>query len=185
MKNAVIAAVAAAASAPATTIQENPTIQGNPTRWKHLMLLTLVGAIALCFVTAGAATALGNGYVYNAKGRLVGHVESDGSGWNVSDSCNSVIDFVEGRMRIYEGFHWFHFAKRRAANRWTVHDDGNGYEGTLRRVSATRWNVYRGGRKVKPGVWVGGRYAGYAKGRTLDAIAAGFAYLVWPDCLDL
>jgi hypothetical protein len=160
-----------------------------------LLLATLVGAIALSFATPASATPVctsascssaSNGYVYNAKGRLVGHIESDGyGGWDVSDNCNSVIDFVEGRMRIYEGFHWFHFAKRRAANRWTVHDDGNGYEGTLRRVSATRWNVYRGGRKVKPGMWVGGRYAGYAKGRGLDAVAAGFAYLVWPDCLDL
>ena len=85
-------------------------------RLKHLLLLALVGAIALCFATAAPATAVGNGYVYNAKGRLVGHIESDGyAGWNVSDNCNSVIDFVEGRMRIYEGFHWFHFAKRRAA----------------------------------------------------------------------
>jgi hypothetical protein len=86
-------------------------------------------------------------------------------------------------MRIYEGFHWFHFAKRRSAGRWTAHDDSNRFEGTLRRVSATRWNVYRGGRKVKPGIWVGGRYVGYAKGRGLDAVAAGFAYLVWPGCV--
>jgi hypothetical protein len=159
-------------------------------RLKHLLLLALVGAIAQCFATAASATAVGDGYVYNAHGRLVGHVEGEQDEygdpiWNVSDGCNSDIDFVEGRMRIYEGFHWYHFAKRRAANRWTVHDDSNRFEGTLRRVSATRWNVYRGGRKVKPGVWVGGRYVGYAKGRGLDAVAAGFAYLVWPDCLDL
>ena len=161
-------------------------------RLKHLLLLVLVGAIALSFATAASATAVGNGYVYNAKGRLVGHIEGDRDEygdriWNVSDGCNSDIDFVGGRMRIYEGFHWYHFAKRRGANRWTVHNDGNGYEGTLRRVSATRWNIYRGGRKVKPGVWVGGRYAGYAKGRGLNAVAAGFAYISWygDDCFDL
>jgi hypothetical protein len=161
-------------------------------RLKHLLLLALVGAIALCFATAAPATAVGNGYVYNAKARLVGHIEGDEDEygdriWNVSDGCNSDIDFVEGRMRIYEGFHWYHFAKRRGANRWTVHDDSDRFEGTLRRVSATRWNVYRGGRKVKPGVWVGGRYVGYAKGRGLDAVAAGFAYISWygVDCFDL
>jgi hypothetical protein len=166
-----------------------------------LLLATLLGAIALSVATTASATPVctsascstaSNGYVYNAKGRLVGHIEGDQDEygdpvWDVSDGCNSFVDFVEGRMRIYEGFHWYHFAKRRAADRWTVHDDANGYEGTLRRVSATRWNIYRGGRKVKPGVWAGGRYVGYAKGRGLDGVAAGFAYISWYglDCFDL
>jgi hypothetical protein len=74
-------------------------------------------------------------------------------------------------MRITEGFHYFGFAKRRGARRWDVYrdaPDGADYEGSVRRVSPTRWNVFNEGRRI-----------GHAKGRGLDPVAAGFAYVFW------
>jgi hypothetical protein len=121
-------------------------------------------------------------YIYSAKGRLVGHIERVEPGiWDVSNGCNSGIELVAGnRMRINEGFHFYAFAKRRSARRWDVYRDGYRrpeYEGSIRRVSRTRWNVF--GRR--------GRRAGHTKGSSLDPVAAGFAYLFWfgQGCFDL
>jgi hypothetical protein len=141
--------------------------------------------------SAGASVA--KGYIYSAKGRLVGHIERTSYwDWDVSDGCNSGIELVANndRMIINEGFHYYGFAKRRSAALWDVYRDGYRrpeYEGSIRRVSRTRWDVYRGGRRVGWNLYKGGRRVGHTRGRGFNAVAAGFAYIFWfgAGCFDL
>jgi hypothetical protein len=143
--------------------------------------------------SGNAGSAVVKSYIYSAKGRLVGHIERSGPwSWDVSDGCNSGIELVadNNRMIINEGFHHYGFAKRRGARRWDVYTDAVGgpdYEGSIRRVSRTRWNVYRGGWRVGWNVYRGGRRVGHTKGSGLNAVAAGFAYVFWfgAGCFDL
>lgn len=146
---------------------------------------TALAALAFLAVSASATAlprsdgaVIGKGYIYAANGRLVGHIERVGPEvWNVSDSCNSQVElFSDHRMQITEGFHYFGFARRRGATRWDVYSFGPDYEGSVRRVTPTRWNVYRRSRRV-----------GHTRGRGLNAVAAGFAYVFWygAGCFDL
>jgi hypothetical protein len=157
------------------------------------MARRLIGAVLTVFafvaLTASqpafpgsAGASVPKGYIYSAKGRLVGHIERTSFwSWDVSDSCNSGIELVANndRMIINEGFHYYGFAKRRSARLWDVYRDGYRkpeYEGSIRQVSRTRWDVYKVGRRV-----------GHTRGRGFNAVAAGFAYIFWfgAGCFDL
>ena len=113
-------------------------------------------------------------YVFSPKGKNLGYVERTGvREWSASEGGNSEIYADrKGGYSITEGFHPVAYAWPKPSGQRSYYrvlracctPTGD----TLRRASATRWNIFRGTRLI-------------AFTRGPDGIAAGLAYTIWGD----
>jgi hypothetical protein len=115
-------------------------------------------------------------FAYHVNGKRAGWVRREGPrSWWASDGGNSAIHADrKGGYGITEGFHTYAYAwpaRPGERSRYVVWE-GRGRptrtSDTFERVSATRWNVLRGG-----------RLTGFTRGP--DGVAAALGYYMWGD----